>query len=211
VHDALKGAARQQTCAVRLVRCANLAIQRLRQGGPSCESELIMPIVTPKGSLGALLAASRRALTMSQREFGPALGSSHRTATRWDAGLSHPSPPELRRLVGLLLPIDPALAAEAAAHMGDTLESLGLVTPEPPAPPLAPVPSPHDLADIVVCAAAEASDVSPRSMRLLLHVAFRRAREVGLTVEQVEQALAPAVAQPQARRRISGRSAHRAG
>jgi hypothetical protein len=155
-----------------------------------------------------LLAASRLALSMSQRQFGPALGSSHRTATRWDAGLSRPSPPELRRLAGLLLPIDPALAAEAAAHMGDTLESLGLATPQPPAPLLAPATSPHDLADIVVCAAAEASDVSPRTMRSLLHVAFRRAREVGLTVEQVEQALAPAAAEPQVRRRISGRSAH---
>jgi transcriptional regulator with XRE-family HTH domain len=150
-----------------------------------------MPLVTPKRPIGHVLTEARQKLGMSQAQFGPALGSSHRTATRWDAGQSLPAPTELRRLAKLLLPLDTALAAEAAAHMGDTLESLGLVAPKPPPPPVAPPTPPQDLADIVVCAAAEASDVSPRAMRPLLHVAFRRAREVGLTVEQVERALAP--------------------
>jgi transcriptional regulator with XRE-family HTH domain len=150
-----------------------------------------MPLVKPKLPIGNVLAEARHKLGMSQSQFGLALGSSHRTATRWDAGQAHPGAHEMRRLAELLLPLDVALAAEAAAHLGDTLESLGLAAPQPPPRP-APSPTPpQDLVDIVVCAAAEASDVSPRSMRPLLHVAFRRAREVGLTVQQVEQALAP--------------------
>jgi DNA-binding XRE family transcriptional regulator len=151
-----------------------------------------MAVIKPQRSLGHLLSDARNKLSMSQRTFGPALGASHRTATRWDAGHAYPAPWELRKLAELLVPVDTALAAEAAAHIGETLESLGLVAPSPP-PTAAPRSTPpEDLVDVVVCAAAEASDVSPRAMRSLLHVAFRRARQVGLTVEQVEQALAPA-------------------
>ncbi|MDP8999590.1 MAG: hypothetical protein M3O46_05705 [Myxococcota bacterium] len=69
---------------------------------------------------------------MSQREFGPALGASQRTATRWDARQAIPAEWELRKLAELLVPVDTALAAEAAAHIGETLESLGLVAPRPP-------------------------------------------------------------------------------
>jgi transcriptional regulator with XRE-family HTH domain len=153
-----------------------------------------MPLVKPTLPLGNLLAEARTKLHMSQAQFGLALGASQRTATRWDAGQSQPGLGQLRRLAELLVPVDAALATEAAAHLGDTLESLGLVAPPSPQRPAPPAAPPQDLVDIVVCAAAEASDVSPRSMRPLLHVAFRRAREVGLTVEQVEQALAPPAA-----------------
>jgi hypothetical protein len=153
-----------------------------------------MAIIKPQRTIRHLLTDARRTLGMSQREFGPALGSSHRTATRWDSGASVPFELELRKLAELLVPIDQELATEAAAHMGETLESLGLVAARPPAKPVAPPTPPEDLVDIVVCAAAEASDVSPRAMRTLLYVAFRRANQVGLTVEQVERALAPAEA-----------------
>jgi transcriptional regulator with XRE-family HTH domain len=161
----------------------------------------------PRISSAQLLVEGRRALGMSQRQFGPALGWSHRTATRWDAGYSPPSEDALRKLAGLLLPVDRALAEQAAAHIGETLESLGLVAPTPPAPPpappapppappAAPVASTADLVDVVVCAAAEATDASPRAIRSLLYVAFRRARQIGLTVEQVEGALAPPPSPP---------------
>ena len=45
--------------------------------------------------------------------------------------------------------------------------------------------------DAMLCAAAEASDASPKALRPVLHVAFKRARELGLSVEDVEAALAP--------------------
>jgi hypothetical protein len=47
------------------------------------------------------------------------------------------------------------------------------------------------LADAVVCAAAEALDVSPRVIRSVLHTAFVRASETGLSVDAIANALAP--------------------
>jgi transcriptional regulator with XRE-family HTH domain len=161
-----------------------------------------MAIVKPQGTIAQLLSEGRRALGMSQREFGPALGASHRTATRWDEGTSIPYENNLRTLAELLLPVDRALATEAAAHIGETLESLGLAPPTP-TPTVdatsAPARSAKDLVDIVVCAAAETSDSSPRAMRTVLYEAFRRAHQVGLTIEQVEQALAPEKEAPKAK------------
>jgi hypothetical protein len=142
---------------------------------------------------------------MSQREFGGALGSSHRSATRWDARQAEPSRNALRTLAALLAPVDATLAAETAAHLGETLESLGLVAAPPPSPapppaPAPPVPTPmpapvptppNDLADVIVCAGAEAMNAPPQVVRPLILAVFRRARQLGLTVEEVERALAP--------------------
>jgi DNA-binding transcriptional regulator YiaG len=129
-----------------------------------------------------LLALARGRLNMSQREFGPALGASHRTASRWDTGASTPLSGELARLAAVLVPVDRDLAEEAAAHAGDTLEGLGLVPPRVTTP---------DLVDAVVCAGADVGDVSPRALRPVLHAAFKRARALGLSFEDVETALAP--------------------
>jgi hypothetical protein len=166
--------------------------------------------IRPTKPIRLLLVEARQALGMTQREFGYALEASHRSATRWDAGRSTPSADALRKLAALLLPHDRALAVEAAAHLGETLVDLGLeappAPPPPPPPPSPPAPAAppyttNDLADIVVCAAAEATDTSPRAMRALLYVAFRRARQVGLSVAEVEAALArpepaPVVGEP---------------
>ncbi|MBV9946955.1 MAG: hypothetical protein JOZ69_08915, partial [Myxococcales bacterium] len=83
---------------------------------------------------------------------------------------------------------------EAAVAAGETLESLGLAPKEPkesakPPPRLAP----SDLADAVVCAVADATDLLPRALRPLLHAAFARARALGLTLEEVEEGLRPAI------------------
>ena len=150
--------------------------------------------IKPTLSLGHLLVKARQTLSMTQAKFGPALGASHRTAARWDAGRAKPDEHELRKLAELLVPRDLALAAEAAAHAGDTLLGLGLVEPPPPPPMPSPPPPrsrPEDLVDVVLCAVANHTGSVPETMRPLLHTAFRRAREVGLTVEEVEQALAP--------------------
>jgi DNA-binding transcriptional regulator YiaG len=142
----------------------------------------------PQLSLGHMLSLARNRLRMSQREFGPALNASHRTASRWDTGRSTPGVPELRRLAALLLPVDRALAEEAAAHANETLEELGLVAAAAPA--RSPVTA-RDLVEAVLCAGAEAADASPRALRPVLHAAFKRARELGLSVDEVETALAP--------------------
>jgi hypothetical protein len=47
------------------------------------------------------------------------------------------------------------------------------------------------LVDAIVCAAAEALDVPPKSVRGVLHAAFARAKETGLPVDVIEKVLAP--------------------
>jgi transcriptional regulator with XRE-family HTH domain len=138
------------------------------------------------------LLYARSTLGMSQAEFGPALGWSHRTAVRWERGVSTPSDKSLVRLAQLLVPVDVDLAAEVAKAAGESLESLGLVSqPAPEKPGLRATP--HDLADTVLCAVAEAADLPPRVLRPILHAAFARARAIGLTVDQLEESMRPRI------------------
>jgi hypothetical protein len=98
---------------------------------------------------------------------------------------------DLQALARSVYPHDAALASEIAAHSGATLESLGLVAATPAAPAFDDRQT-RLFVDAVVCAAAEALDVSPRAVRGVLHAAFARARETGLSIDVLERALAPA-------------------
>lgn len=136
---------------------------------------------------------------MTQAQFGTALGSSHRSAVRWDAGQATPGIDTLRTLARLLHPRDRALAAEVAdAADGETLVSLGLEPPPPPRAPPPPTPAPlpraEDLVDVVVLAAVELTGSLPATVRPMLHAVFKRGHEVGLTMEAAEKALRPPVA-----------------
>jgi transcriptional regulator with XRE-family HTH domain len=148
-----------------------------------------------------ILGEARQALGMSQREFGPALDSSHRTAARWDTGQAVPMDHHLRRLAPLLYPRDRALAAEVADYIEETLVSLGIEQPPPPpppplppAPPPAPPARPEDLVDALVLTAVEMMGAAPAPVRAMLHAVFKRGREVGLTMDAAEKALRAAVA-----------------
>jgi hypothetical protein len=85
-----------------------------------------------------------------------------------------------------------ALAAKVAAEGGQTLEGLGLVRseraapPAPPAPPPRPFPPTRLVAESVVCAAAEAMQAPPAVMREVL-----RAQALGLSLEEMNEALSP--------------------
>jgi DNA-binding transcriptional regulator YiaG len=57
---------------------------------------------TARRSTREELANARRALGMSQKRFGYAIGASHRTAARWDAGQATPAYHHLRQLAVLL-------------------------------------------------------------------------------------------------------------
>ena len=141
-------------------------------------------------------------MQMTQGELAKYLGVSRRTVNRWGSRGVGLAPFQAHDLARLVHPRDPALAARLAAAGGATLESLGLEKKVPPPPPPDP---PRHLVDVVVCAAAETLDISPRQVRAALLAAFRRAREAGLTVEHVEKALlpeaAPAGAKPRPRAR----------
>ena len=137
----------------------------------------------------ALVAKAQQTLGMTHRAFGQALRSSERTAARWAAGRSSLSVSQLCTLARLVHPRDPALAASLAEASSETLESLGIVTPGWAPAPLAP----HLIADLIVCAAADALGTAPSAARGALLAAFSRAREMGLSVADVEQALAARV------------------
>jgi transcriptional regulator with XRE-family HTH domain len=153
-----------------------------------------------------LIALGQQALGLTQEQMGEALGASMRTAQRWASGELAAGEPEMKRLAALLLPVDRALAVEAAAAARETLVSLGLegpsallghdaATPPPLAPPIRPVPL---VVDSVVCAAADAMKMTPGAVRDALRVAFARARALRLTVEDVDDALSSPPALPPA-------------
>jgi DNA-binding XRE family transcriptional regulator len=136
---------------------------------------------------------SRQALGTTQAKLGETLGVSRRTAQRWASGGGYLLPERMLDLVQRVHPHNAQLAGVLAATLGSTLEGLGVVQPPPPPlPPPVPAPPPPPpvgIVDAVVCAAAEAMELTPREVRLGLHAAFSRAQEIGLSVEVVVAAL----------------------
>jgi hypothetical protein len=148
-------------------------------------------------SIHLILLEAQRALSMSQREFGYAVGSSHRTAVRWAARQSTPALHHLQNLAKLLHPRDRALAAEVADYIDESLVSLGLEAAPPPAPraaPSLPALGAEHLVDLLVLTAVEMTGGAPASMRTMLHAVFKRASDMGLTVEATEKGLRALIA-----------------
>jgi hypothetical protein len=144
----------------------------------------------------SLLMEAGRVLHLNQRELAERLGVSRRTIVRWTARVTAMSPTDMIALARLVFPHDVRLAEALALKSATTLERLGLVRPVPPPPPPLPppVPSPPPpplarLLDIVVCAVADALDLAPRAARPALLAGVRRARELGLKLDEMEQAL----------------------
>jgi hypothetical protein len=149
------------------------------------------PAVLPNRPTRALVVRAQLTLGMTHRRFGEALGSSERTSLRWAKGSSSVTVSQLRKLAALVHPRDSALAAEIAHAASETLESLGVVAPPPPPqlPPRARRLAPHLIADLVVCAAADALGAAPGATRGALMAAFARAAELELSVAEVVEAL----------------------
>jgi hypothetical protein len=146
----------------------------------------------PSGeSLILLMTLAMRALGTNQQGLADVLGLSRRTISRWvKHGHAAVSPARIDTLARAVHARDPVLAARIVAVRGATLVEAGIVPPAPaPAPPPPPPPPPPYLVDVVVCAAAEALDVSPRVVRPALLAAFQRARAVGLDVAALESSL----------------------
>jgi transcriptional regulator with XRE-family HTH domain len=144
--------------------------------------------LAPGAPIASLLTRAQLALGLSQERLGEIVPVSRRTVWRWQSGQSSPIAPHVERIARAVYPRDPALAAELAAAAQTTLAALGL-EPERKAIDTQPL-----LAEAVVCAAAEALDVSPRAVRPALAAAIARAREAGLDLETLAQALAPSKA-----------------
>jgi UDP-N-acetylmuramyl pentapeptide synthase len=124
------------------------------------------------------------------------LGVSRRSVSRWTSEGTRLSRAQIEVVARLAYREDAGLAAEIAQAAGETLVSLGLEAADVAARGASPAPAKPSihpkLADAVVCAAAEAIDVSPRLARRALLAALASAREVGMTMEELERALRPA-------------------
>jgi DNA-binding XRE family transcriptional regulator len=137
-----------------------------------------------------LFVRARDALNILQSELARKVGISRRTGQRWDSGESSPSLFAYQTMAEMVFPIDPALAKELAAAGKTTLEALGLVRVAPEGATRTDRALPPRFVDAIVCAAAEALNVPPGSVRPALAAAFACAREIGATLEDVERALA---------------------
>jgi len=143
---------------------------------------------------------AQRALSLNHQELAELVGSSKRTVERWSAGHGGPYPDHITRLAAAVYPHDADIARRLASFLGQSLESLGIVKPPPPAPPplpppvvSPPAPSPLTplLVESVVAAAAEALDVSPRAVRPAVLAAVDRAKAAGLSVDEMLAVLRP--------------------
>lgn len=158
-----------------------------------------MPFYPGADAVGLIIRA-QMTIGMLSKDVAELVGVSARTVQRWSANQSHPTTRHILIIARATYPKDPALAAQLAAEGGQTLESLGLVPPPLPAPPPSPpvgpppraFPSTRLVVDSVVCAATEALQSGPSDVRGVLRSAFARARALGLSVEEVDDALAPA-------------------
>jgi len=173
---------------------APLARRRAPFAAPSWHSRARMPHIPGPGSLALVVRASHT-LRFSQRELAKLLGVSRRTITRLFKSSAVPYSSYLHTLARAVHAEDPSLAAELAAEGGQTLEGLDIVRPAPPPLPAPPkLPPVRLMVDSVVCAAADAMQTPPAGMREALRAAFARARGLGLTIEEIDDALSPAPA-----------------
>ena len=142
-----------------------------------------------------LLALAQRALGILGVELADRVGVHPKTVMRWHAGRSSVSAAALGKLAVDVFPKDPALARRIHAYAAEELAFPGLVPPPPlpddPSTAVAAVPASFR-AESVVFAACDAMDASPRAIRPALLAALRRAREVGITMDDLERELAPA-------------------
>jgi hypothetical protein len=145
----------------------------------------------------ALLVKAGEVLQLNQRELAEKLGVSRRTIVRWTGCVTSMGPMEMTDLSRLVFPHDVPLAEALAVQARTTLEKLGLVRPAPAPPPPLPPPAPSPpvpplarLVDIVVCAVADALDLPPRAARPALLAGVRCAKDLGLKLDEMEQALA---------------------
>src|ERR1700727_492805 len=99
--------------------------------------------------VGELISRTALTLGMSHHTLAGHLGVSRRSVSRWTLEGTWLNAKSVAILARLAHRRDPALAAQIAALSGDSLVSLGLEAPAPPA-----VPSVSSkLVDAIVCAA----------------------------------------------------------
>jgi hypothetical protein len=138
-----------------------------------------------------LVTEARGHVWSSYGDLGELTGASARTVRRWYAGTSSPHTSHLGRLADAVRSHDPAIAAALDVAAGRASPSS---LPDEPAAALSRTTPRHILVDSIVCAAAEATALSPQAIRPALVAAFRRAEELGFSVGDVSGVLGATVA-----------------
>ena len=165
-------------------------------------------------AFGEMLYRVQRALGINQKHLAELLDCSERTITRYYDRGGQLTPNDYAKLATAVYPRDRALAAHVASRGGHTFESLGLERPPAPVAPAReaqPAPAPAHLADSIVCAAAEALDASPKTMRPAIRAALERMVALGMTATAVLEAMPPAVKPPKSPHPPAPRPASRGG
>ncbi len=155
-----------------------------------------------------LVARATMVLGLTHKATAELCGTSLRTAQRWYGGGSMPSHAQVLTLARAVFPRDAALAEALAQEAGTSLVAMGVVAPPAPPPPpvvaLPPPPPPRPfppvalMVDSILHAAtlsAGAHAADPTSHPAILEItraAFARARGLGLSVEEVHDALVAA-------------------
>jgi hypothetical protein len=148
-----------------------------------------------------LLALAMRALRLNGVDTAALLHLNPKTISRWLGGETSVGVEALGELAPRVYPHDPALATRMHAYAATRMADAGVAPPPPlplppaaetaPAPPPMPPAPPKLRVDAVVYAACEAMDATPRALKPALLAAFRRARELGLSIDDVERELSP--------------------
>ena len=138
-------------------------------------------------------------MTTTQRDLADLLGVTRRTVSRWQSGDSAIGTSELQKLARAVHEVDPSLASEIAAEGGTTVHEMGLAVAKGPAGATAqalarPFPPVELLLDGVlhvgVQALTDSQNAPPlETVKAIVRATVARARGLGLTLEEIEEAL----------------------
>ena len=136
-----------------------------------------------------VLDARRASNTWTAPALAKLIGCSVRTVHRYapTGGVFYPD--HHAALIRAVHPNDPTLAAEYAAAVGSSLDALGLG-----AAPVSAADTKAEHADLVVYAAADVLDLSPKKVRPALAAAFAKAAQLRVPVEGLVRHLAATAA-----------------
>ena len=138
------------------------------------------------GSFGPTLKRLRYLARLQQKQLARKLGITSQTIGRWEKGTRGPTKKTLRELVTLFQPIDEAATLRLVEARGTTMQELGFGHMATTA-----TVSLRHAVDAILLAGAEASDVPAVHVRAIVGAAVRRAREMGLSLETIDQGLTP--------------------
>ncbi len=137
-------------------------------------------------------------LQWSQKEVFVRTGISSRTLTRWRLEGKSPSPATLSKLVRAVASVDPEAAGwlakvSSVARLHVSTATSATTTAQSGAAAGASVAGPsvdvHLRVDSIVSVAADVMNLPPSAVRPALRAAFLRARDLGVSIEAIAEAM----------------------